>query len=66
MKVFMVASPQRGQWTVRVSSSVEYSIVVTANSTLSFGYQLVSNVTRGHGGYKELDYKPATGKMEWR
>ena len=62
VKIFSMPSPSFGTWTVRLSSSVEYNMAVTGSSTLSFSYQLVRDVSRGHGGYKEIVERPTTGK----
>ena len=63
VKLYTIASPALGMWTVRVTPSTDtYGISITASSLISFNYHFVVNVTNGHGGYKEIAGKPVAGK----
>lgn len=63
LKVYGVKSPSGGTWTLSVTSSVAYSISVTANSPVDFTYHFVEAVGGTHPGYRPIDGRPLGGKL---
>ena len=62
LKVFHVARPAPGLWTLSVTSYDTYTVSVTANSYVDFTFQFVEAVGGAHPGYRPVDGKPLAGE----
>ena len=66
LKVFHVASPAPGLWTLSVTSYDTYTVSVTANSYVDFTFRFVDAVDGAHPGYSPVDGKPLTGESFYK
>ena len=60
-KLYRIAAPAPGMWSLAVNSNARYSVTVTASSIVDFVYSWVELVYGAYPGYRKLDGKPLSG-----
>ena len=65
IKLYEIADPDTGLWTIEVNSNGKHSIGITANSLVDFTPSIVEERDTEHPGYLTIVGKPAPGTCKY-